>query len=106
MRVPDGRIKNPGKKCLFFRLPMLWTKQNLASDLKSTLFFVALIFLAGAGNARAGWQDKKSGKEVPIFPSANAVDETKPGVRSEKHIIFCRIDIPCGRGECACRMAG
>jgi polysaccharide biosynthesis/export protein len=47
---------------------------------KNILFFVAVIFLAGAANARAGLQDKKSGKEVPIFPSANAVDETKPGV--------------------------
>jgi polysaccharide export outer membrane protein len=47
---------------------------------KNILFFVAVIFLAGAGNARAGLQDKKSGKEVPVFPSANALDDTKSGV--------------------------
>jgi polysaccharide export outer membrane protein len=47
---------------------------------KSILFFVAVLAIAGAGNAHAGSQDKKSGKEVPSFPSANAVDETKPSV--------------------------
>jgi polysaccharide export outer membrane protein len=47
---------------------------------KSMLYFVAVFVLAGAGSAHAGLQDKKSGKEVPSFPSANAGDETKPSV--------------------------
>lgn len=45
---------------------------------RNELIVVVALLLACAGNMHAGTQDKKSGKEVPSFPSANAPDDTKP----------------------------
>ncbi|HEX3371144.1 MAG TPA: polysaccharide biosynthesis/export family protein [Candidatus Acidoferrales bacterium] len=40
---------------------------------KNIFVFAVALAVVLAGNSRAGAQDKKSGKEVPSFPSANAV---------------------------------
>ena len=40
---------------------------------KSILFFAVALALTWAGTSAAAAQDKKSGKEVPSFPSANAM---------------------------------
>jgi polysaccharide export outer membrane protein len=47
---------------------------------KNILLFIVAMSLVFAGNSRAGAQDKKSGREVPSFPSANAGigDDPKP----------------------------
>lgn len=47
---------------------------------KNILFVAVALSLMWAGSTSAGAQDKKSGKEVPSFPSANAVlgEDPKP----------------------------
>jgi polysaccharide biosynthesis/export protein len=51
---------------------------------RTILFFAAVILLASAGDTQAAFQDKKSVKPVPSFPTArnnaSADDELKPAV--------------------------